>query len=121
MTRRKNSFADDVVELTSMLPWWAGTLLAVVSYLWLHSIAVSEVVAATQLGQMGEAVRQSIFRTLATIGQYLLSFLFLVGAGLSAFERRKRQALHKAVTASTVQNLDDHLPRLLLKYGVQAY
>jgi restriction system protein len=91
--RKKASTADDMLELVAMLPWWAGVLLAVGSYFVLHSIASQPVVAPTQPGQMGAMVTQSIWKSLATAGQYLLPFICLLGAVTSAWRRRARKNL----------------------------
>ena len=49
MTRRKKpSPAEDLMNLVGMLPWWAGVMLALVSYLLLHRVASQPVVAAIQ-------------------------------------------------------------------------
>ena len=46
MARRKRTrTADDLLELVAILPWWAGVLLALVSYFVLHTIASQAVVA----------------------------------------------------------------------------
>lgn len=98
--RRKQGAAEDVMELVAMLPWWAGALLAVVSYLVLHPIAERSVPAATQLGQMGAMATQLLWRTLAFYGQYLLPVLCLVGAIASALRRRSRKQLLERTTAN---------------------
>jgi len=77
-----------------------GVALALVAYVWLHSVASSEVTATAQPGQLGQLVTQNLFKTLASVGQYLLPLAFLVGAGLSAFGRYQRRALHEQVAAS---------------------
>ena len=41
MARRKQSTAEDLMDLVAMLPWWAGVALAGVAYVGLHQIAVS--------------------------------------------------------------------------------
>ena len=73
--RKKTSTADDLLELVAMLPWWAGVLLALVSYFVLHSIASQPVVAPTQPGQMGAMAAQSLWKSLATVGQYFIPFI----------------------------------------------
>jgi restriction system protein len=98
--RKRTSTADDLLELVAMLPWWAGVLLALVSYFVLHKIASQPVVAPTQSGQMGAMVTQSIWKSLATAGQYLLPFICLLGAGTSAWRRRERKNLVADVTRS---------------------
>lgn len=97
MGQRKTGFLDGLVRLTAMLPWWVGVMLAVVAYVWLHSIASVEVTTVAQPGKMGEFVGQSLFKTLASVGQYLLPFAFLVGAAMSAYGRSKRNKLHAQV------------------------
>lgn len=100
MARRKQNPVEDLIEITSKLPWWVGVMLAIASYVWLHSVASAEVTAVAQPGRMGELVTQTLFNTLASIGQYLLPFAFLVGAAMSAYGRAKRQALHAQLAAS---------------------
>jgi restriction system protein len=98
--RKKTSTADDLLELVAMLPWWAGVLLALMSYFVLHSIASQPVVASTDSAQMGAMVTQSIWKSLATAGQYLLPFICLLGAGTSAWRRRERKNLVADVARS---------------------
>lgn len=91
--RRRTSPAEDLMDVVAMLPWWAGVALAVVSYLVLHRIAGQEVVAATKLGEMGTMVTQTLWKTLATFGQYLLPLICVAGAGISAWRRQGRRKL----------------------------
>ena len=99
MARRKQSFFEDLIEVTSKFPWWVGIVFAIAVYLWLHDVATSEVMATAQPGQMGQLATKTFFKTLALFGQYLLPFVFLVGAAMSAFGRYKRRALHEKVAA----------------------
>jgi restriction system protein len=103
MARRKQNLIEDLIEITSKLPWWAGVGLAIATYIGLHSVATAEVTAIAQPGKMGEFVSQTLFSTLASVGQYLLPFIFLVGAAMSAYGRTKRQALHAQVASSPDQ------------------
>lgn len=98
--RRREGAADAVIELTSKLPWWAGVALALVSYLLLHAIAAQPVAPPKAPGQISAVMTQSLWRSLANVGQYLLPFLFLVGAGLSAWQRRQRRQLVAQVVAA---------------------
>jgi restriction system protein len=101
MTRRKkNSTADDLLELVAMLPWWAGVALAVVSYFLLHRVASQQGVAASQLGQLGAVMTQTIWKTLATFGQYIVPLLCLGGVGMSAWRRKHRTSLIMDVAQS---------------------
>ena len=98
MARRRSSFADDVVELTSRVPWWVGVLLAVVCYLVLHAVAAQPL----KVNPKAPSFVPMIIKGLATAGQYLLPILFLFGAGLSAFKRRRAANL-----AATVRHRND--------------
>jgi restriction system protein len=97
--RKRSSAADDIVDAVALLPWWAGVALAVVFYLVLHHFAERPVAAVTQPGQMADVVGQSMVRTLAMFGQYLLPFLCLVGAAVSAWRRRDRHRLMEHAAA----------------------
>jgi len=98
--RHKTSPAAAVLDIVVMLPWWAGVTLALVSYLLLHGIAAQPVVASTYPGHLGVMVTQTLWQTLADFGQYILPFLFLIGAGMSAWRRQARQKLVANVTQS---------------------
>lgn len=100
MTRRRRNLAEDLIDVTSKFPWWVGVALAIVVYVWLHSVASTEGTATAQPGQMGQLVTQNVFKSLASVGQYVLPLVFLAGAGLSAFGRAKRKALHDQVAGS---------------------
>lgn len=91
--RKKTRPADALLELVAMLPWWAGAALALLSYLLLHGVASRPVTAATQAGQLDAMVIQTLWKTLASFGQYLLPLICLGGAAMSAWQRRKREAL----------------------------
>lgn len=99
MARRKSSTFDDAVALIAMLPWWAGVAIALMSYVLLRGVATAPVVAAAAPGQMGGFVASNLYRTFATIGQYLMPFMALLGALLSFIGRRKRQGLVAKVQA----------------------
>lgn len=90
--RRRQSTAEDVMDLTAMAPWWVGVILAVVSYASLHAYAGRPVVL--QPGQAGGFMTSVVWHGLAMGGQYILPILFLAGAGLSAFRRRQATQLH---------------------------
>jgi restriction system protein len=100
VAHRKQSFVEDLIEITSKLPWWAGVVLAITAYFWLHNVSISDVTAVVQSGKMGEFLRQNIFKTLASVGQYVLPITFSVGAAMSAYGGYKRKLLHQQVASS---------------------
>jgi restriction system protein len=108
MARRKQSTAEDLIDLVAMLPWWAGVTFAVVAYVWLHSIAVAPAPTVVTTAQMGSFVAGQFGKTLAVIGQYLLPLICLGGAAISALGRAKRKRLLAEVAQNpTAGALDD--------------
>lgn len=95
--RKKSSPAEDVIELVAMMPWWVGCGLSVVFYVTLHRVASHEVVTSLAPTQAIDFATQNIGKMLATFGQYLLPFLCLCGAAMSAYGRSKRQKLLQGV------------------------
>lgn len=93
--RNKKGLADDLLDITARMPWWAGVGLAIVTYLVLHAVA-QRPVPPLQPGEASDFMSVVIFRGLATGGQYLLPFIFLLGAGLSELKRRQAVGLHDA-------------------------
>ena len=46
MARKKQQGTfEDLIEIAAKLPWWAGVLLAIITYLVLHHYATAEVVS----------------------------------------------------------------------------
>ena len=95
--KRKQSPFEDLIEITAMFPWWAGVLLALIAYLVCHHYANAEVVQPVPPGQMGMFVANQLGKMFAMFGQYLLPLAFLIGAGISAYGRHKRDRLFKGV------------------------
>jgi len=91
--RKKTSPAEDLMDLVAMLPWWAGVGLALVSYLLLHVVSSQPVVAVPQPGHMGAMLTQALWKTFASVGQYVLPIICLAGAGMSAWRRKERKTL----------------------------
>ena len=92
--RNKRGPADDLPDLTAMLPWWAGVGLAVVSYVWLHALAQRALPPVVQAGKVADMMSVVLWQGLAMGGQYLLPFIFLLGAVTSFIKRRKAVQLH---------------------------
>lgn len=86
---RNTGLAHVILEGVSRLPWWVGILLALVAYLTLHTVALRPVAAQAVPGQMGAMAVGMIWRTLASIGQYLLPALCLIAALVSFVRQRQ--------------------------------
>lgn len=88
------------MDLVAMLPWWIGVLLALTSYLLLHAYAEQPVEAVTPSAALGATLVQTLWKTMASAGQYLLPLVCLAGAGISAWRRWERKSLLSAVQQS---------------------
>lgn len=91
--KKKNSPAEDFIEVIALVPWWIGLIIGVVSYFILHGLAVSPVVVVPTSQGVGGALYGTFVRALAQIGQYVVPLLCLIGAGASALGRNKRADL----------------------------
>lgn len=122
MARQKTSPLEDVILLTSKLPWWAGLSLAVVSYFVLHAVASRPVMPPSVTpGQMGDAAVKGFVITLAMFGQYVLPFAFGLAALLSAINAARQRRLYNAVASrpgvATLNEMSwDDFERLVAEY-----
>jgi restriction system protein len=91
--KRQQGTFEDLIDIAAMLPWWAGVLLAIITYLGLHHYATAEVVSPTSVSQIGANVTSQLGKMLATFLQYLIPFAFVIGTGFSAYGRHKRTTL----------------------------
>jgi restriction system protein len=100
LERRKPSRFEGLINLAGMLPWWMGVALALGVYFGLHSLVASEGTARVPSDMTDPFAIQNIFITLVTVGQYLLPLVLLLVAGVSAYGRYTRRALHQRVASS---------------------
>lgn len=88
MRRRRTSAFEDLLEITSRLPWWLGLVLAVVFYVWLHHVATEPMpTGPTDLKNMGGLMVGMYWRGFATAFQYILPAVCVLGAAVSAYRR----------------------------------
>ena len=107
--RRRNSTADDGVDLVALMPWWAGLGLAVVSFLVLRSLANTPLPAVVPGQGASHLVAASVWRGLALAGQYLVPLVCVLGAILSAVRRHQRKTLADTVSQSTAADALEHM------------
>ncbi len=91
--KRKTGLLEDMLDWVSLMPWWAGVAIAAIGYVVLHRLATPVQATAVQPGQVGSLLAQSIFTSLASIGQYLVPFVGLAGAAMSFVRRKQRTTL----------------------------
>jgi len=92
---RRQSMAEDIIDITSRLPWWVGVLLAAISYLGLHSLTTK---GLSNGHDISTAVQGGLLYAFATFGQYVLPALFGMGAIASLFAVAKRKKLHGEIS-----------------------
>ena len=107
MSRRKQSVFEDLFELTAVVPWWVGVVLALVSYFVLHQVATMTNVYPTNGKGVGHFVGKQMFITFAFYLQYILPVIFLAGSAASAIKRQERGDLHaRTADAGTRESLE---------------
>ncbi|MFV8605898.1 restriction endonuclease [Ralstonia pseudosolanacearum] len=92
--RNDDTVQQGLFEPAHMLHWWLGPALAVIAYGALHhyaSIPAPTQAIPGQLGQLGDMAVGELFKTLATVGQYLVPLALLVGTAAAYFAERKRE------------------------------
>lgn len=99
MARHKTSPFEDIISVSSKLPWWVCLTLALVSYLVLHAVASRPPATAITPGQFGDAVIRQLITTMAMFGQLVLPMLFCFGALLSAITSVRQKKLYDNVAA----------------------
>ncbi len=106
MTRRANSIFEDIAEITSKFPWWAGVSLALFSFLFLHSYAGKELtpVAISGIDGIFQNALPGLLRVLAFFGQFVLPVAFLLGAWASAILNFRRKKLYDKTSRSVSQD-----------------
>lgn len=100
MAKKKSNLIKDLADVFAMLPWWVGVVAAIISYVALHLYAKPVAIQITAPGQVSAAITQSIFKTFASIGQYLVPAICLAGAGMSWVLQKQRTRLVNQVAGS---------------------
>jgi restriction system protein len=106
---KRQSMAEDVMDITAKLPWWVGVSLAAVSFIILHWYVGQEVPKAEGVNAITQAAVSGLYRTLAMLGQYVLPALFLIGALVSALKGFKRKKLYENTNTSSSTNVLDNM------------
>jgi hypothetical protein len=84
--RNRTTVFEDIIHVIAKLPWWAGLLIALISYLWLHNIASKPIPTPTPgIQHMSDVVVSQMWHTFAAFLQYIIPICSLIGAGVSAY------------------------------------
>jgi restriction system protein len=98
---RRTTVMEDLFDIASKIPWWLGVGVALAIFLALHIVASQTIAPLTNSARAGEFMAKTLYVTLASYGQWILPIPLLVGAGVSAYRRNKRAALHAEVAESS--------------------
>jgi restriction system protein len=91
MARKRSGVLADLIELTAMLPWWAGVALALLSYLFLSALAAAPLTVASK-----GPPTVNFLPIVASVLRFVLPLVFLVGAAASAIGRQHGRQLFDA-------------------------
>ena len=105
--KRKTSLLEGMLDLVSLLPWWAAVAIAVIGYVVLHRMATPVQVTAVQPGQVGNLITHTVISGVATAGQYIVALVGLVGALMSFVRRKQRTGLVTDVAQAKSANALD--------------
>jgi len=90
---RKTSLFDDLFSIAAKLPWWLSLAIALGSGLYLHSVASQPLATSSDIHHLQAAIFTNAAHMVASFFQYLLPFIFTLGAVASILGRRKRRNL----------------------------
>jgi len=98
MARKRTSPLEDIIMVSSRLPRWLCIILAIVSYLGLHSIASIPAVPVKNFHkELTGIVTHGIVTTFAMFGQFILPFAFVIAAIVSGIGSIKRKKLYERI------------------------
>jgi restriction system protein len=97
MARRQPNIAIGVMTWTSRVPWWVGLVLALLSFVALRFVAGIEATPPNNVENVGGLVATGFVRAVASLLQWVLPVLFVVGAAVSAVNQLRRVSLHDDV------------------------
>lgn len=105
--RRKSSLLDDLFYIASRLPWWVSLIVALGAWLVLHPMADAPLPSARNPADVGAVVGQQVIKTFAMFGQFLLPFIFSIGALVSVLQRARRRDLLRQAGSSPSRITDE--------------
>ncbi len=107
--RKKTSPLEDFLDVVAMLPWWLGAVLAFASYVFLHRVASPPSALPVQPGQMMTFAVSHVLTAAASVLQYVLPAVIVLGALISFLRRKRRQTLLSTVSHNTSADALDHM------------
>jgi restriction system protein len=96
--RSKSNLLEDIFELVSLIPWWAGLIAAAVSYFLFHWLAAPAAPAAIDQRNLGPALVRMFVSGVSQAAQYLVPLVCIAAAIASALHRLKPKRLFDQLT-----------------------
>ena len=90
--RAKDNTVRDLIELIALMPWWAGVLAALLSYLLLTAWASQPVMTGSKV---------NFLVVFAGVGRWAAPLVCLLGAALSAWKRAERKRVINQVRGAS--------------------
>lgn len=79
-----------MVNVAAKLPWWAGILLAIMSYLLMDRLSAPiDMTQAHSSKEFAAFLPDVIFQAWAKLGKFFLAIVFIAGAVLSAWRGKR--------------------------------
>jgi len=103
MARKKRSLIEGATDLVSMLPWWAGVICGVTSFLVLRWYTTLQILSTPEVNNFNVIAIVDLLHRLAVFGQYLLPGIFIAVALLSAVKNSRRKNLYYKLSRSVTQ------------------
>ena len=91
--KRKTSPFEDLLDVVALMPWWVGVAIGLIGYAVLHHVATPVQVVPVQPGQASSFAARAAIAGLASVGQYLVLLVGLLGAVMSFIRRNQRKSL----------------------------
>lgn len=110
MARKKQSPLEDLIDIAAHLPWKAGLVLALITYLGFHYAATLPLVPVTPSDMkafsqsIGHSVVRQLLITISTFFQYIVPLAFLIGSAVSFIRSRRQLELHRNVASNPSQD-----------------
>lgn len=106
---RRSSPIEDLMTLSAKMPWPAGVVAAIASFLALHMLAAHYSAAAgpvSNVADLGSVARRGSVGALASLLQYVAPVALLIGAGISFWRRSRGGILHGQARAGGAHAID---------------
>lgn len=96
---RQSSLFDDLLSVASTLPWKVSLVLAAVSYFGFHYLAGMPISPPGTTTDLANSTGRQLVRVISLFLQFIVPFVFVLGAFLSSLQSRRQAKLHAQVAA----------------------